>query len=216
MNAATRICLALSVGLFACKKESTRSSVSLPFSDDFNRTELGPNWFPSGGDWKIRDGYVYTTFSNNMPLFLNVDLPSDVVMEVDIKSELPIVDAKIELMTDGRTHQSGYVFILGGWSNKLSVIARLDEHGKDRKVKSPTDVKGNETYKWRIEKKGGNLKWYLDGQLYMTYNDPKPLDGSGHNRLGFGNWQNQIRFDNLKIWDYADAPTIRTSTTVAP
>ena len=216
MNSATRICLALSVGLFACKKESTRSSVSLPFSDNFNRNELGPNWFPSGGDWKIRDGYVYTTFSNNMPLFLNVDLPSDVVMEVDIKSELPIVDAKIELMTDGRTHQSGYVFILGGWSNKLSVIARLDEHGKDRKAKSPTGVKGNETYRWRIEKKGGNLKWYLDGQLYMNYNDPKPLDGPGHNRLGFGNWQNQIRFDNLKIWAYDGAPSIRTSTTVAP
>jgi len=198
--------------LSACKKEPVASTGSLPFTDDFNRKELGVNWFPSGGDWKLRDGYVYTTFSNNMPLFLKLDLPADVVVEVDVFSELPIVDAKVELMTDGRTHQSGYVFILGGWSNKLSVIARLDEHGKDRKVKSPTNVKGKTQYRWRIEKKGGELKWLIDGKPYMSYRDPKPLDGPGNNRLGFGNWQNQIRFDNLQIWAYQDAPSVKTST----
>ena len=53
--------------LSACKKEPAASTGSLPFTDDFNRKELGVNWFPSGGDWKLRDGYVYTTFSNNMP-----------------------------------------------------------------------------------------------------------------------------------------------------
>jgi len=198
--------------LSSCKRQS-KTTESLPFKDSFDRQALGANWFPSGGDWKLRDGYVYTTFSNNMPLFLNVDLPADVVVEVDIYSELPIVDAKIELMTDGRTHQSGYVFILGGWSNKMSAIARLDEHGKDRRVKKPTGVKGKTSYRWRIEKKGGALQWFIDGQLYMTYRDPKPLDGPGHNRLGFGNWQNQLRFDNLNIWAHKDAPPVKTSTT---
>jgi len=197
--------------LSACKRQA-KTTASLPFEDNFDRESLGPNWFPSGGDWKLRDGYVYTTFSNNMPLFLNVDLPADVVVEVDIYSELRIVDSKIELMTDGRTHQSGYVFIFGGWENKMSVIARLDEHGADRKVKKPTGVKGMTTYRWRIEKKGSALKWFIDGELYMSYRDRKPLDGPGHNRLGFGNWHNQIRFDNLKIWAHQDAPPVKTSS----
>ena len=188
-----------------CKKTDEVAG-QVPFVDDFDRDSLGDAWTPTGGHWQVDGGAVYTTGANNAPLFLKVDLPDDVVVEVDITSETAAVDAKIELMTDGRTHQSGYIFILGGWSNKLSVIARLDEHGRDRKQKGPTGVQGNKTYHWRIEKKGGKLKWYIDGDLYMSFDDPKPLHGPGHNRLAFSNWQNQLRYDNLKIWPYDQAP----------
>ncbi|MFO0723440.1 MAG: hypothetical protein U1E65_06650, partial [Myxococcota bacterium] len=128
-------------------------------------------------------------------------------------SETPIVDAKIELMNDGRTHASGYIFILGGWQNQISCIARLDEHGTDRKERRPTSVTGPRRYHWRIEKEGGKLRWFLDGQLYMSYDDPAPLQGPGHNRLSFSNWQNHLRYDNLKVWALAEAPKIQTSTT---
>lgn len=204
-------CLLLGLlALTGCKKH-VEADVSLPFTDDFERSALGPNWFPSGGHWIIDNGAAYTTGANNAPCFLKVALPADVVIEVDVKSETSAVDCKLELMTDGRTHQSGYIFILGGWDNKLSVIARLDEHGQDRKVKDPTNVRGGENHRWRIEKKGGDIRWYLDGTLYMTYDDPKPLDGAGHDRLALSNWQNQIRYDNLRIWAYDDAPPVRAS-----
>jgi len=179
-----------------------------PFSDDFEREDLGSDWFPTGGHWVVNKGTVFTTGANNAPLFLERALPDDLVIEVDITSETSAVDAKIELMTDGRTHQSGYIFILGGWNNKLSVIARLDEHGRDRRTKSPTGVKGKKKYHWRIEKKGGELKWFIDGRLYMTYNDPRPLQGPGHDRLALSNWQNQLRYDNLRIWPYDQAPPV--------
>jgi hypothetical protein len=204
--------LAILGGLAACKRPP-EAAKAVPFSDDFSRAELGPDWFPSGGHWIIDQGAAYTTGANNAPCFLKVALPADVVVEVDITSETDLVDAKIELMTDGRTHQSGYIFILGGWSNQISAIARMDEHGKDRKDRRPTGVVGKRPYHWRIEKKGGDLKWYIDGQLYMSFTDPAPLDGPGHDRLAFSNWQNQLRYDNLRIWAYADAPAVKTSTT---
>ncbi len=197
--------------LVGCKKQVAESNSALPFSDNFDRDALGPNWFPSGGHWVIDKGTAYTAGANNAPCFLKVPLPDDVVVEVDVKSETKAVDCKIELMTDGRTHQSGYIFILGGWDNKLSVIARLDEHGTDRKVKNPTGMRGGENHRWRIEKKGGDIKWYIDGTLYMTYEDAEPLHGKGHNRLALSNWQNQIRYDNLRVWAYADAPALTTN-----
>ena len=205
--------VALVFSLVACKQQPP-SAKSVPFADDFSRAELGPDWFPSGGHWIVDQGAAYSTGANNAPCFLQVALPADVVVEVDVRSETTAVDSKLELMTDGRTHQSGYIFILGGWSNQISAIARLDEHGKDRREKRPTEVVGNKTYRWRIEKKGGDLKWYVDGRLYLTFEDPKPLDGPGHDRLALSNWQNQLRYDNLQIWPYADAPPVKTSTVV--
>ena len=196
-------CLFLAIA--ACKRPEV-GVVTIPFADDFDREQLGESWFPTGGHWVIDNGAVLTTGANNAPLFLRAPLPNDVVVEVDITSDTSAVDAKIELMTDGRTHQSGYIFILGGWNNKLSAIARLDEHGRDRKTKSPTEVKGRTSYHWRIEKKGGDIKWFIDGRPYMTYSDPKPLEGPGHDRLALSNWQNQLRYDNLRIWPYEEAP----------
>lgn len=181
----------------------------VPFQDDFERSELGPLWRPTGGQWMISEGTAFSPGAQNQPLFLEVALPADVVIEVDVKSDTNTVDAKVELMTDGRKHQSGYIFILGGWSNTISAIARLDEHGRDRREKRPTGVSGNRTYRWRIEKKGGEIRWLIDGAPYLEYSDPQPLDGEGHDRLAFGNWLNRIHWDNLRIWPYDAAPAVR-------
>lgn len=201
------------LALNACKKDGGGVHHSVPFSDDFDRADLGPDWWKSGGHWTIDQGTVYTTGADNAPLFLKVDLPNDVVVECDVKSETPLVDSKIELMNNGRDHASGYIFILGGWQNKISSIARLDEHGKDRQERTPTAVTGPKSYHWRIEKKAGDIRWYLDGKPYMTFDDKQPLEGTGHNRLSFSNWQNEVRYDHLRIWPYDQAPKINTSTT---
>lgn len=195
----------LALALGACKREAPATK-TVPFEDDFERSELGPDWLASGGHWELEKGTVHTTGANNAPLFLKVALPPDVVVEVDVLSETPLVDGKLELMTDGRTHQSGYVFIAGGWSNQISVIARKDEHGTDRKERRPTGLVGKRWYRWRVEKKGGELRWLVDGQPYMTFSDPAPVHGPGNDRLAFGNWQNTLRFDRLRVWAHDQAP----------
>lgn len=185
-----------------------KSLGEVPFSDDFERSELGEHWRATGGHWTVDKGAAFSTGAQNQPLFLEVPLPDDVVVEVDVTSDTRTVDAKIELMTDGRKHQSGYIFILGGWNNTISAIARLDEHGSDRVEKRPTGVLGNRTYRWRIEKRGGDIRWYIDGNLYLSFEDADPLDGSGHDRLAFSNWTNQVRWDNLRIWPAEAAPAL--------
>ena len=191
--------------LSACS-EATEPTVTVPFTDDFDREEIGPNYFVSGGVWFIEDGRLVTTGGNNAPAFLKAALPADVVVEVEVQSHTREVDSKVELMTDGRRHQSGYVFILGGWDNSISAIARLDEHGADRVEKKPTRVSAPATWQWRIEKNGGAIDWYVDGQPYLSFEDPNPLSGAGHDRFAFSNWQNIVSYDHLKIWPYADAP----------
>jgi len=184
----------------------TIPTAEVPFTDDFDRETIGPNYYLTGGVWFIEDGRLFTTGGNNAPLFLKAALPADVVVEVEVQSHTREVDAKVELMTDGRRHQSGYVFILGGWDNSISTIARLDEHGADRVEKKPTEVNAPATWKWRIEKLGGQIDWYVDGELYLSFRDPQPLSGPGHDRFAFSNWHNIVSYDDLEIWPYAEAP----------
>ena len=42
----------------------------------------------------------------------------------------PRAISKCEIFGDGSDHASGYILVHGGWNNSISVIARLDEHGK--------------------------------------------------------------------------------------
>ena len=208
--------LTLTLPLTACKRTTTPQG-TLPYENDFSRP-LGSEWYPSGGHWTLDDGALLTTGANNAPLFLQIDLPDDVIVEFDAMSKTDAVDTKFELMTDGRKHQSGYIFILGGWSNAKSIIARLDEHGAEGTAvvsKRPTGATKERWYHWRVEKRGGQLDWFLDGQPYLSFRDPEPLSGPGHNRFAFNNWQNTIRFDNLRISSASSASNASSASSAS-
>ncbi len=202
----------LALGVLVGCKRIEPVAVSVPYSADFSEKTLGPEWMPSGGHWAIEDGRLISTGAHNAPLFLRAVLPENVVVEFDSYSETHDVDTKVELMTDGKKHASGYIFVLGGWKNKHSVIARLDEHGRDRKTKTPTQVTGKRWIHWRIEKHERHIRWLLDKKPYLEFEDPEPLHGPHHNRFAFNNWRNQLRFDNLVIRPYPQSEPIATST----
>lgn len=64
---------------------------------------------------------------------------------------------------------------------------------------NPYPVQIGRTYRWRIERRGGLLRWLIDGQLFMQFDDPFPLKGPSHDRFGFSSWEAQLYFDNLKV-----------------
>jgi hypothetical protein len=64
---------------------------------------------------------------------------------------------------------------------------------------NPYPVQVGRTYHWRIERRGPLLRWLIDGQLFMEFQDPFPLKGKGHDRFGFSSWDAQLYFDNLRI-----------------
>ena len=174
-------------------------STTIPFEDDFNRIELGENWLNNmGGDWQIKDGKLHSLNAQNAPLWLRARLPENVVIEFDAWTDPRICDTKCEVFADGKTHATGYIFILGGWNNRISSIARLDEHQQDRLEKRSDCVPGS-VYHWRIERRADQLSWFLNDRPYLRLDDNKSLKGSGHDRFAFNNWQSDVYFDNLKI-----------------
>ncbi len=175
------------------------------FADDFERPAIGPNYSTTGMHWRIDRGRLWAPAARNNPLWLKMRLPRDVAVEFDARSETAIGDRsgdiKFEIFGDGRDHASGYVCVFGGWGNQISVIARLDEHGADRKERrdAAARVEPGRTYHMRVERAGRELRWFVDGRLFMSYDDPRPLAGKGHDRFGFSSWEADLFFDNLRI-----------------
>jgi hypothetical protein len=190
--------------LAACLPKTDDASAPAPFSDDFERDDLGPRYKKSGGTWTIKDGALHSTGEKNIPLWLDVPLSKNVRVELTTVSRSPAVDTKIEIFGDGLRHESGYIIILAGWNNTISTIARLDEHEKTR-VEKRTRFEKDKPYKWTVERTNGrDLTLKIDGEEIVTYADRDPLFGPRNNKLAFTNWQSDVSYDDLVITPLPD------------
>lgn len=176
------------------------------FQDGFNRSTLGPNWLPTGDGITIENGAVKVLNAHNHPAWLKTPLPDDFRIDFDAWAESDEGDIKVEIAGDGHSYATtdnytatGYVLIFGGWNNTLNVIARMDEHGKDRMTTSEPTVEAGKRYHWTITRIGQELTWEVDGQEILRMTDPEPLVGAGHRNFAFNGWEAQTHFDNLVI-----------------
>lgn len=174
----------------------------LVFEDDFEREAFGDDWKTTSEAWTLEDGQVAVAGARNEGLWLQVPLPDEVRISFEATALSEEGDLKFEIFTDGATHQSGYVGIFGGWDNQLNIIARLDEHGDDRLVGARgRHVEPNRTYTFTIERTDGRVRWSIDGDEFITYDDPDPLVGDEHAYFGFNDWESPVRFDAVRVWD---------------
>jgi len=193
----------LVVLLGGCPKDEVIKS---PFSDDFERTEIGSNYFNTGASYQIVSGRLNIKGARNHPLWLKARLPRDAVIEFNASSRSPEGDIKVEAWGDGQSYATAdsyvatsYVFILGGWGNSTAALCRLDEHGGDRKERRDVKVEMGRSYSWKIQRKGNKVEWFLDGKPFLAYDDASPLEGDKHSYFGFNNWESDLYFDGLKI-----------------
>jgi hypothetical protein len=179
---------------------------------------LGPDWTQAGTSaWRIENGRLCGANAHNHGVWLNRTLPVNARIEFDAISDVQDGDLKAEVWGDGRsaatsisyTNATSYLTILGGWHNKFHVLARINEHGTDRKeikVDNESDdptqkpVTAGQVYHFKIERTDGKtVKWAVNGIEYLDYVDSQPLTGLGHDHFGFNDWEAKVCFDNVKV-----------------
>ena len=181
-----------------------------PFSDDFDRAQLGPDWLATDpAAVSIQQGAVVIQNAHNHPVWLRRPLPENVEINLDVWTDSPDGDMKVEVFGDGQSFFSGdprasydatgYVLVMGGWRNTLSAIARQQEHAADRVTRPDPRVVPGRKYHWTIRRQGGTLSWSIDGQPFLTLNDPQPLRGPGQRSFGFSGWESPVHFAHLRI-----------------
>ena len=182
--------------------------LAAPFTDRFDRAELGAAWRDTGGDYRIIDGMLVAKNAYNHPAWLRKRLPRDISIELDVQSKTDVGDIKIELFGDGESFDpdragyvsTGYVLIFGGWRNSLSVICRNNEHDEGRKAtRSDRRVEAGRTYHFAVTRKDGLIDWRIDGAPFLAWTDPEPLGGAGHEHLAINGWEAEVLFDNLTV-----------------
>jgi hypothetical protein len=192
------------------------SLISEPFNDYFNRSDIGQDYVSTSDAWKIQGGKLCGRGARNHPLWLTRRLPKNARIEFDAMSRSTDGDIKVEAWGDGKSAATGtsynnatsYIFIYGGWRNTYHVLAKHDEHAKDRlelkvnaseKEYRARPVDPNRLYHFKIERSDGVLRWSVDDIEIHSLNDSKPLEGPGHEHFGFNNWEVAVCFDNLTI-----------------
>jgi hypothetical protein len=180
--------------------------------------ELGPNWRQAQTSaWKIENGRLCGQKAGNHGVWLTKVLPVNARIEFDAIADTNDGDLKAEVWGDGQSHATAqsytnatsYLAILGGWHNKFHVLARINEHGNDRKQividpqsDDPKDhpVVAGQVYRFKIERTDGKtVRMYIQDALYLTYEDSAPLAGIGHDHFGFNDWENKVCFDNVRV-----------------
>jgi hypothetical protein len=208
----TIACALLAAALGACGKGAGATPPAgkgrVVFEDRFDRAEIGPEWLDTGGGYTIVNGELRVQGAHNKPLWLKRKLPRDARVELKARSMSPAVDIKVELFGDGASKAirasytaTSYVLILGGWSNSRSIIARMNEHGDDRKVRTEPRGEQGRSYAFSITRKGGRLEWLVDGEAFLALDDPEPLAGPGHDSFAFNDWESEVYFDDLVVYE---------------
>lgn len=194
--------------LLACKLNDP-TPITSQFYDGFERPELSTNYAATGDGYRLVAGQLSAHGAHNHPLWLKKKLTRDVRIEFECWSTEARGDLKVEIFGDGHSFDpdggrymaSGYEVIFGGWYNAKSIIARMDEHGSQMSERTLPKVIPGKHYHWKIERKGTTITWWIDDMAtpFLTYVDPRPLEGSGHEYFAFNNWETDTWFDNLVI-----------------
>ncbi|MGH7269315.1 MAG: hypothetical protein ACREJ3_02710, partial [Polyangiaceae bacterium] len=178
----------------------------------------GPDWAPTLPNlWHIESGRLCTEHARNHGIWLKRVLPVNARIEFDAVSSSPDGDMKAEFWGDGRsaatgisyTNATSYLTIFGGWHNTHHVLARINEHGADRKdiiVQANSDdprarpATAGQMYHFKVERTDGRtVRWWVDGNEMLSYPDSDPLVGPGHDHFGFNDWDVRVCFDNVSV-----------------
>ncbi|RYZ03148.1 MAG: hypothetical protein EOO73_28995 [Myxococcales bacterium] len=192
-------------------------TLTAPFRDDFERAEVGDDYFATGDHFHIEQGRLCAQGAHNHPLWLRHRLPRNARIQVEAEAATGDGDIKLEAWGDGQaaasriayTDATSYLAIFGGWKNRYHVLARLDEHAPDRPelrlVPGASDprqqpvVKGRR-YRLKVERTDGRtVRFWVDDVELLSLSDPLPLQGTGHDHFAFNDWETPVCFDRLVV-----------------
>jgi hypothetical protein len=187
------------------------------FKDEFEREVIGDDYFATTDQYRLERGRLCVKDAKNHPLWLRHRLPLNARIQVEAEADHDEGDIKLEAWGDGHTaaarvsytDATSYLAIFGGWKNRYHVLARMDEHAADRPevvIEPGSDdprqqpVLAGHHYRLKLERTDGRtVRFWVDDVEMLSFADPQPLQGGGHDHFAFNDWEAPVCFDHLVV-----------------
>ena len=196
---------------------STLPVLQQTFKDEFEREAVGDDYFATSDRYHLERGRLCVAGARNHPLWLRQRLPTNARILVEAETASDDGDIKLEAWGDGHaaatrvayTDATSYLAIFGGWKNRYHVLARMDEHAPDRPevvIEPGSDdprqqpVVAGRHYRLKLERTDGRtVRFWVDDVEMLSFTDPQPLQGGGHDHFAFNEWETPVCFDHLVV-----------------
>ncbi len=179
----------------------------LVVSDDFDRTDPGPNWTATAGTMSIVDGALEIRSGGVGKAMLAGSYPADVKVTFTAwtPAGVQLCDLTPMINTDDQGANSGYFLGYGSWMDSMNHILK---DGDQEVVRTSSYLIGANEKRHHIEAvhDGSHVYLDVDGHRVLDYHDADPCCGPGEDRIGFYTWCSAMRIDDLRVYAKGSPP----------
>ena len=184
-------------------------AIDAPFTDDFERAELGADWNATSDAYRIADGKLTVSNAHNHPAWLRAPAAPRRRRRGRRPVEEPRGRHQARAVRRRRIVRSrqGALHLVGLRADlrrlEQLAVGHLPAGGarrrpQGRRAATPASSRTGR-YHFTITRQGGALDWTIDGRPFLAWTDPEPLAGAGHEYLAVDDWEATLTFDNLQI-----------------
>ena len=190
----------------------SKLSVDTPNQLDYTFSSAPVDWWAQKGIWEVTErwtcGPQWSFFGGvgavNPVLWSKPVFEGDLTVEIyaatpmdPARGERSPAEINLTICGNGTDLSSGYSFIFAGANQTLNRIYRGDEIVAQQPF---VRVMSNTHQGWfyvRVEKSGGQLRFFANDKLILEYNDPHPLRGG---RVAFWSYNGGISLARVRLW----------------
>ncbi len=170
----------------------------LAFEDDFERAELGPDWWASGLT-SIEDGKLVMGREDDPGstyALCRRELPGAIRLEYDAMSPVDNpCDLSAILNGDERGYPSGFFFGFGSENNETGRFILKNQ----ATIEYEAIITPRQWHHVVCERDGAHFRHIIDGETVLDYTHEGPLPGPLYPRFGFAVWHIG-QFDNVRVY----------------
>lgn len=179
----------------------------LVFEDDFDRDHLGDDWEIVEGAWTTEEGWLKSgggvlRSNRRFPGYQRLEFEAVTHVEPfpffgpETEAIVQYSDISSAIHANEDLLSSGYFLQFGGFNNTRNRLRRL---GVVVDEETENLIVPDQIHHIVAESDEGRVRLIVDGNLLLSWQDPNPLLGSDHERIGFYMWTG-AKVRNLRVY----------------
>lgn len=173
------------------------------YTNDFSAGKPPKDWLVIDGEVEVVDGALLLKESDLGDAHIILTEPKiGGSVRVELEASLigdEVSDLSPMLNTNEMGYPGGYLLQFGGGGNTENRIRRSGEI-IDSTINTGIPIEPGRKYHILAENDGGKIRLVVDGTEVLTYEDPSPLKGADHDKVGLYTYGCTLRVEKITVY----------------